>query len=174
MTNCRMRKPWQVTIDYHKAIGYLVLRVREHTHASIAFSNDAIRHCCGAVEEDDDGYTIRCLDEPAIVEVAREIARMSELKEADKQPDTQSSTRWIVVTRTSGEPGGPGGFLVEDGEGVEWQLTAAESHVAHQRAGHRVVVLNTVVCMNHGYNCGPLLREDLRQAVKDFIAGEST
>lgn len=81
MTNCRISKPWQVVIEYDKLTGNLVLRVREHTHGSIAFHANAIKHCCGAVEADDDHYVIRCREEPAIVEVAREIARMSEVPE---------------------------------------------------------------------------------------------
>lgn len=72
-------KPWQVTIDYHKAVGTLFLRVRSHTHGSVAFSHDAIKYCGGAVAEDDEGYTIQCREEPSIVAAAREIARMSEL-----------------------------------------------------------------------------------------------
>jgi hypothetical protein len=71
-------KPWQVTIDYHVAVGHLFLRVRHHTHGSVAFSNAAIDYCGGAAEVDDDGYTIRCNEEPNIVAAAREIARLSE------------------------------------------------------------------------------------------------
>ena len=71
-------KPWQVMIDYNPPAGCLVLRVREHTHGSIAFSDAAVDYCGGAAELDDDGYTIRCNAEPMFVETAREIARLSE------------------------------------------------------------------------------------------------
>lgn len=74
-------KPWQVTINFEKATGSLVLGVREHTHGSIAFSNDAAEVCGGAIETDDDGYTIRCRHEPEIVAKARETARLSESAE---------------------------------------------------------------------------------------------
>lgn len=74
-------KPWQVTIDLHDDV--LWLRVREHSHGSVAFSREAAAFCNGATEQDDDGYTIRCRDEPSIVEAAREIAAMSEAEEAN-------------------------------------------------------------------------------------------
>jgi len=74
-----MGKPWQVTIDYHPEVGHLFLRVREHTHGSVAFSDAAAAYCGGAAEVDDDGYTVRCVEEPEIVEAAREIARLSEM-----------------------------------------------------------------------------------------------
>lgn len=74
-------KPWQVTIDYHDAVGHLFLRVRHHTHGSVAFSHAAVEYCGGADELDEDGYVIRCRDEPDIVESARDIARMSEYAE---------------------------------------------------------------------------------------------
>jgi hypothetical protein len=77
------RKPWQVTIDYHSAVGHLFLMVREHLHGSVAFSNDAVEHCAGATEVDEHGYTIRCRDEPPIVDLAREIAWMSEVTKFD-------------------------------------------------------------------------------------------
>ena len=71
-------KPWQVTIDYHAAVGHLFLRVRHHTHGSVAFSDAAVDYCGGSAEKDDDGYIIRCNEEPNIVDSAREIARLSE------------------------------------------------------------------------------------------------
>lgn len=76
---------------------------------------------------------------------------------------------WSVVTRSSGEKCGPGEFVVEDSDGVEWQVTAIES----KKVPGTVTCLNEVVCMNRGYECGWELRGDLQQAVKDFIAGES-
>lgn len=75
-------KPWQVLIEYSKELGFLTLRVRQHTHGSIAFSHDATVYCGGPAEEDADGYTIRCRDEPSIVQAAREIALMSEMEES--------------------------------------------------------------------------------------------
>lgn len=71
-------KPWQVTLEYCEAIGFLTFRVREHTHGSIAFSNAAADYCGGALETDEDGYVIRCRDEVAAVDTAREIAIMSD------------------------------------------------------------------------------------------------
>jgi len=71
-------KPWQITIDYHDAVGHLFLGVRHHTHGSVAFSHAAVEYCGGAAELDGDGYTIRCHNEENIVESAREIALMSE------------------------------------------------------------------------------------------------
>lgn len=73
-------KPWQVMIDYHPEVGFLFLRVREHTHPSVAFSDEAVKYCGGAVEVDEDGYTVCCRDDYSIVEAAREIARMSGLE----------------------------------------------------------------------------------------------
>ena len=73
-----VQKPWQVTIDYHPSVGLLFLRVKTHTHGSVAFTDAAVDNCGGALDIDGDGYVLRCKGEKAIVNAAREIARMSE------------------------------------------------------------------------------------------------
>jgi hypothetical protein len=73
-----VRKPWQVTLHYSPEVGFLTFRVASHTHGSIAFTPEAAIYCGGAVERDDDGYIVRCREELNCVQVAREIARMSE------------------------------------------------------------------------------------------------
>lgn len=74
-----IEKPWLVTLHYADEIGMLTMRVQSHTHASIAFTEAAAEYCGGATEHDADGYIVRCAGEYNIVEVAREIARMSAL-----------------------------------------------------------------------------------------------
>ena len=74
-------KPWQVMIDYHPEVGCLFLRVRGHDHGSIAFSDAAAEYCGGVAERDGDGYIVRCNGEYALVDAAREIARLSEIRE---------------------------------------------------------------------------------------------
>jgi hypothetical protein len=72
-----VHKPWQVTLHYVREIGFLTMRVSNHTHGSIAFTDSAAEQCGGEAERDEDGYIIRCRNELSQVEVAREIARMS-------------------------------------------------------------------------------------------------
>lgn len=74
MTN----KPWQVTLHFSNEIGMLTIRVQHHTHAMVSFTNEAAEYCGGAAETDEDGYIVRCNDEPDFCDTAREIARMSE------------------------------------------------------------------------------------------------
>jgi hypothetical protein len=52
--------------------------------------------------------------------------------------------QWFNVVRSSGDIGGPGEFVVEDSEGVEWQVTAVMS----TKVPGKVTCLNEVVCMN--------------------------
>lgn len=74
----KVRKPWQVVLHYTPALAMLTMRAAFHTHGSIAFTDAAADYCGGAVERDADGYIIRCQEEYAQVEIAREIARMSD------------------------------------------------------------------------------------------------
>lgn len=75
-------KPWQVTIDLD-AGSQLVLRIRTHTRASVAFTVAAAMHCGGVAARDKDGYITHCFDEPNLVDAAREIAQMSEVVPAE-------------------------------------------------------------------------------------------
>lgn len=75
---------------------------------------------------------------------------------------------WYNVTRSSGEKAGPGEFVVEDEDGVEWQVTVIES----KKVPGTLSYLNEVVCMNRRYECDWGLRGDLQDAVETFIAGE--
>jgi hypothetical protein len=75
---------------------------------------------------------------------------------------------WFTVTRSSGEKGGIGEFVVEDAEGVEWQVTAVNS----TKKEGAITFLNEVVCMNRMYDCSWELRYDLHDAVRNFIEGE--
>lgn len=77
--------------------------------------------------------------------------------------------QWFSVTRSSGEKAGPGEFVVEDEDGVEWQVTAIES----KKVLGTVTCLNEVVCMNRRYECDWELRGDLQDAVKEFIKKEA-
>lgn len=72
------------------------------------------------------------------------------------------------VTRSSGEKAGPGEFVVEDEDGVEWQVTVIPS----KKNPGELTCLNEIACMNRRYDCGWELRLDLQDAVKSFIAGE--
>lgn len=74
----------------------------------------------------------------------------------------------FTVTRTTGEKRGPGEFVVEDSDGIEWQVTAVES----EKTPGRMTCLNEVVCMNRGYEATWELRGDLQDAVKRFIDDE--
>ena len=76
--------------------------------------------------------------------------------------------QWFSVTRSSGEKAGPGEFVVEDEDGVEWQVTAIES----KKVPGTVTCLNEVVCMNRRYECDWELRGDLQDAVKEFVKKE--
>jgi|688.fasta_scaffold1277619_1 hypothetical protein len=73
------RKPWQVVLHYAAELGMLTMRVASHTHGSIAFTDSAAEYCGGEAERDNDGYIIRCHEEVELVEVAREIARLSSI-----------------------------------------------------------------------------------------------
>ena len=77
--------------------------------------------------------------------------------------------QWFSVTRSSGEKTGPGEFVVEDEDGVEWQVTVIES----KKVPGTLSYLNEVVCMNRRYECGWELRGDLQDAVEDFIKKEA-
>ena len=79
LTFLSVAKPWQVTLHYSTDIGCLTMRVAHHTHGSISFSPSAAEYCGGEAERDDDGYVIRCFGEFGQVDIAREIARMSEM-----------------------------------------------------------------------------------------------
>lgn len=76
--------------------------------------------------------------------------------------------QWFSVTRSSGEKTGPGEFVVEDEDGVEWQVTAIES----KKVPGTVTCLNEIACMNRRYECDWELRGDLQDAVKEFIKKE--
>jgi hypothetical protein len=89
-----LERPWQVRILWHP-LGFVTLRPITHTHPSVAFSNEAVENCGGAAEVDEDGYTVRCHEEPSMAETAREIARMSSL------PDVPSAAS-VSRVKTSG------------------------------------------------------------------------
>lgn len=78
------KKPWQVWIHYVPGLG-IAYRVQEHTHGSVRFSDEAAAYCGGEAERDEDGYIVRCYEEVSQVDVARHIARLSEM---GIEPDT--------------------------------------------------------------------------------------
>jgi len=71
-------RPWLVLVDVHPENG-LCLHIHSHHRAQLAFSRRAAELCGGALEQDDDGHTIRCQNEPMLVSFAREIAYMPEV-----------------------------------------------------------------------------------------------
>jgi len=77
--------------------------------------------------------------------------------------------RWFKAMRSTGEKNQPGEFTVEDSDGVEWQVTAIDS----KKKPGTLTLLNEVVCMNRGYECGSEMRADIHQAVRDLIDSES-
>ena len=77
---------------------------------------------------------------------------------------------WFKATRSSGEKNQPGEFTVEDSDGAEWQVTAIES----KKKPGTLTLLNEVVCMNKGYECGLEMRGDIQQAVKDLLDVEAS
>lgn len=81
-----------------------------------------------------------------------------------------SNLHWFNITRSSGEKAGPGEFVVEDSDGVEWQVTAVMS----MRVPGTVTCLNEIVCMNRRYECDWELRGDLQDAVKELIEAEGS
>jgi len=76
---------------------------------------------------------------------------------------------WFKATRASGEKNKPGEFVVEDSAGVEWQVTAIDS----KKKPGTLTLLNEVVCMNRGYECGWEMRGDIHQAVKELLDAEA-
>ena len=76
---------------------------------------------------------------------------------------------WFKALRSSGEKNQPGEFTVEDSDGVEWQVTAIDS----KKKPGTLTLLNEVVCMNKGYECGWELRGDIHQAVKELLDAEA-
>ena len=76
---------------------------------------------------------------------------------------------WFKATRATGEKNQPGEFTVEDSDGDEWQVTAIES----KKKPGTLTLLNEVVCMNKGYECGWEMRGDIHQAVKDLLEAEA-
>ena len=76
---------------------------------------------------------------------------------------------WFKALRSSGEKNQPGEFTVEDSDGAEWQVTAVES----KKKPGTLILLNEVVCMNKGYECGWEMRGDIHQAVKDLLEVEA-
>lgn len=78
--------------------------------------------------------------------------------------------QWFNITRSSGEKAGPGEFVVEDSEGVEWQVTAVMSTVVPGK----VVCLNEIPCLNRMYLCNWELQYDLQDAVKELIEAEGS
>lgn len=77
--------------------------------------------------------------------------------------------QWFSVTRSSGEKTGPGEFVVEDEDGVEWQVTVIYS----KKVLGELTYLNEIACMNRRYECDWELRGDLHDAVKEFIKKEA-
>lgn len=76
---------------------------------------------------------------------------------------------WFKATRSTGEKNQPGEFTVEDSDGAEWQVTAIDSKT---KPG-TLTLLNEVVCMNKGYECGWEMRGDIHQAVKELLDAEA-
>jgi hypothetical protein len=77
---------------------------------------------------------------------------------------------WFKATRATGDKNQPGEFTVEDSDGAEWQVTAIES----KKKPGTLTLLNEVVCMNKGYECGWEMRGDIHQAVKDLLDVEAS
>ena len=76
---------------------------------------------------------------------------------------------WFKATRSTGEKNQPGEFTVEDSDGAEWQVTAIDS----KKKPGTLTLLNEVVCMNKGYECGWEMRGDIHQAVKELLDVEA-
>ena len=76
---------------------------------------------------------------------------------------------WFKATRSTGEKNQPGEFTVEDSDGAEWQVTAIDS----KNKPGTLTLLNEVVCMNKGYECGWEMRGDIHQAVKELLDVEA-
>ena len=76
---------------------------------------------------------------------------------------------WFKAKRSTGERNQPGEFIVEDSDGAEWQVTAIDS----KKKPGTLTLLNEVVCMNKGYECGWEMRGDIHQAVKELLDVEA-
>ena len=76
---------------------------------------------------------------------------------------------WFKATRSTGEKNQPGEFTVEDLDGAEWQVAAIDS----KKKPGTLTLLNEVVCMNKGYECGWEMRGDIHQAVKELLEAEA-
>lgn len=71
--------------------------------------------------------------------------------------------------RSSGEKNAPGKFVVEDSDGVQWQVTAIDS----KKKPGTLTLLNDVVCMNRRYECDWYLRGDIHGAVREVLDVEA-
>jgi hypothetical protein len=69
------------------------------------------------------------------------------------------------IVRMSGERGNIGEFCVEDDNGTEWQVTAVPS----KKVQGGIAFLNEVVSLNTMYEPSWELRQDLQDAVRNFI-----
>ena len=79
--------------------------------------------------------------------------------------------RWFKATRTNGDPNDEGEFVVEDNDGLEWQVRVAE--VRTRINPYALCCVRPAVCLNRNYAATLELEQDLFAAVEKVLEDEA-